>query len=90
MPLTIETSQTSECDFAEWSIDKKKRAQLVEVVAYLYLRQEENAQRVIGALEPRRRIPKGKVAENVVRKLCCRASATSIAATRSTASRCGI
>lgn len=69
MPLTIETSTTPECDFAEWSIKKKNRAKLVEVVAYLYLRQEENAQRVIGALEPRRRVPKGKVAENVVRKL---------------------
>ena len=69
MPLTIETSPTPECNFAEWSIDKKNRAKLVEVVAYLYLRQEENAQRVIGALEPRLRVPKGKVAKNVVRKL---------------------
>ncbi len=69
MPLTIATSATPECDFTEWSIEMKNRAKLVEVVAFLYLRQEENAQRVIGALEPRRRVPKGKVAENVVRKL---------------------
>lgn len=69
MPLTIETSLTSECDFAEWSIDNENRLKLVEVVAYLYLRQEENAQRVIGSLEPQRRVSKGKVAQNVVRKL---------------------
>ena len=69
MPITIETSPTPECDFSEWSINRKNRAKLVEVVAYLYLRQEENAMRVIGALEPRRRVSKGKVAQNVVRKL---------------------
>lgn len=69
MPLTIVTSPTSECDFAEWSLSNKNREKLVEVVAYLYLRQEENALRVIDALEPRRRLPKGKVAQNVVRKL---------------------
>ncbi|MAC58579.1 MAG: hypothetical protein CMH85_09950 [Novosphingobium sp.] len=69
MPLTIETSQTPECHFSEWSITTKNRRKLVEIIAYLYLRQEENAMRVIGALEPRRRAPKGKVAQNVVRKL---------------------
>lgn len=69
MPLTIKTSSTTECDFAEWSINKKNRAKLVEVIAYLYLRQEENAQRVINALEPRRRVSKGRVVQNVVRKL---------------------
>lgn len=69
MPLTIKSFSTTECGFSEWSIDRKSRAKLVEIIAYLYLRQEENAQRVINALEPRRRISKGKVTQNVVRKL---------------------
>lgn len=69
MPLSLKSSATPECDFAEWSIDKKNRAKLIEAIAFLYLRQEENAQRVINALEPRRRVSKGRVAENVVRKL---------------------
>lgn len=60
---------TEECDFSEWSIERSSRSKMVEVIAYLYLRQEENAQRVIKALEPRRRASKGKVAQNVVRKL---------------------
>ena len=69
MPITVKAFSSAECDFAEWSINNKNRHKLIEIIAYLYLRQEENAQRVINALEPRRRIPKGKVAENVVRKL---------------------
>lgn len=69
MPLSLKSSATPECDFAEWSIDKKSRAKLIEAIAFLYLRQEENAQRVINALEPRRRVSKGRVAQNVVRKL---------------------
>lgn len=69
MPLTLTTTSTSECNFFEWTIGKKNRAKLVEILAYLYLRQEENAQRVISALEPRRRVSKGRVVQNVVRKL---------------------
>jgi hypothetical protein len=69
MPLKHTPASTKECIFSEWVISKKKRATLVEIIAYLYLRQEENAQRVIAELEPRRRAKKGKVAENVVRKL---------------------
>lgn len=69
MPLSLKPSTTTECNFSEWSINKKSRAKLIEVIAYLYLRQEENAQRVINALEPRRRASKGKVVQNVVRKL---------------------
>ncbi|WP_368889322.1 hypothetical protein [Morganella morganii] len=69
MPITFKQALTSECGFSEWAINNKSRAKLIEVIAYLYLRQEENAQRVIGALEPQRRISKGRVAENVVRKL---------------------
>lgn len=69
MPVTVKSFSSTECDFAEWSISKKNHNKLIEIIAYLYLRQEENAQRVISTLEPRRRIPKGKVAENIVRKL---------------------
>lgn len=69
MPITFNQTSTAECEFSEWTISNKSRAKLIEVIAYLYLRQEENAQRVINTLEPRRRVPKGKVAENVVRKL---------------------
>lgn len=69
MPVTVKSFSSTECDFTEWSINKKNRGKLIEIIAYLYLRQEENAQRVIDALEPRHRIPKGRVAENVVRKL---------------------
>lgn len=69
MPLTFKSFSTAECEFAEWSISKKNRAKLIEIIAYLYLRQEENAQRVINNLEPRLRISKGRVAENVLRKL---------------------
>ncbi|MBX3447891.1 MAG: hypothetical protein KF765_14160 [Parvibaculaceae bacterium] len=69
MPVSVKSFSSRECDFAEWSINKRNRHKLVEIIAFLYLRQEENAQRVINALEPRRRIPKGNVAENVVRKL---------------------
>ena len=66
MPLSLTSTPTTECNFSEWTIGKKNRAKLVEVIAYLYLRQEENAQRVINALEPRRRVSKGRVAQNVV------------------------
>src|SRR5690554_2843550 len=69
MPIIFNQASTAECKFSEWTISNKSRAKLIEVIAYLYLRQEENAQRVINALEPRRRVSKGRVAENVVRKL---------------------
>lgn len=69
MPIIFNQASTTECKFSEWTISNKSRAKLIEVIAYLYLRQEENAQRVINTLEPRRRVSKGRVAENVVRKL---------------------
>ena len=69
MPIIFNQVSTAECEFTEWKISKKSRAKLIEVIAYLYLRQEENAQRVINALEPQRRVSKGRVAENVERKL---------------------
>lgn len=69
MLITFNQASNTECNFSEWTISNKSRAKLIEVIAYLYLRQEENAQRVISALEPQRRVPKGKVVQNVVRKL---------------------
>lgn len=69
MPIAFNQTSTAECVFSEWTISNKNRAKLIEVIAYLYLRQEENAQRVINTLDPQPRVPKGKVAENVVRKL---------------------
>lgn len=61
MPFSLKPVITSECNFAEWSINARKRSVLIETVAYLYLRQEENAQRVIQSLEPQLRTAKGKV-----------------------------
>lgn len=69
MPITLTTQITTECGFSEWSIHKNSRATLVKILAYLYLRQERNAERVIEGLEPNLRIPKGRVAENVIAKL---------------------
>lgn len=69
MPISLYNAPTAECEFSEWSIENGNRPRLIEVIAYLYLRQEENAQRVINALEPRRRVSKGRVAQNVIRKL---------------------
>jgi hypothetical protein len=69
MPISLSPASSTECRFSEWSIETKNREKLIEVIAYLYLRQEENAQRVISALEPRRRVSKGKVSQNVVGKL---------------------
>lgn len=69
MPISLTSDKTKACNFSEWSIGKGDRGRLVEILAYLYLQQEENAQRIIRALEPRPRSLKGRVAENVIRKL---------------------
>lgn len=69
MLVTLRHYSTNECDFHEWTLTRGSRRTLVEVIAYLYLRQEENAMRVINTLEPRRRVSKGKVARNVIDKL---------------------
>lgn len=69
MPISLKPDKTKVCSFSEWSIGIGDRVRLVEILAYLYLQQEENAQRVINALEPKRRCPQGRVAENVIRKL---------------------
>lgn len=69
MPIYLKPAKSTECRFSEWSIVEDDRERLVDILAFLYLRQEENAQRVINALEPEYRLPKGKVAENVIKKL---------------------
>jgi hypothetical protein len=69
MPFSFDPFSTTECSFSEWTINAEQRSVLTEIIAYLYLRQEENAQRVILSLEPKMRASKGKVADNIVRKL---------------------
>lgn len=69
MPICLTPCSSTECDFTEWSVIDASRDRLVEALAFLYLQQEENALRIIAKLAPRRRTPKGRVAENVVGKL---------------------
>ena len=69
MPIYLKFEKSTVCNFSEWSIVKDDRERLVKILAFLYLRQEENALRVIDALEPEHRVTKGKVAENVTKKL---------------------
>ncbi|MDR9862898.1 hypothetical protein [Pseudomonas baetica] len=69
MPISLKPFATKSCEFTEWSINASERERLVEVLAYLYLRQEENAIRVISALSPKTLTSRGKVADNVIRKL---------------------
>lgn len=69
MPIKQTPQVTTECGFSEWSVRDGKRKTLVNALAYLYLSQEENAERVIDDLEPKRRVPRGRVADNVVAKL---------------------
>ena len=69
MPICLTSCSSTECDFSEWSVVEASRDRLVEALAFLYLQQEENALRIIENMTPRRRIPKGRVAENVVDKL---------------------
>jgi hypothetical protein len=69
MPISLTPDKTKAFNFSEWSISNGKREKLVEILAYLYLKQEENAQRVIDALEPKVRRNHGKIAESVIRKL---------------------
>lgn len=69
MLISLKPFATKSCEFTEWSINASERDRLVEVLAYLYLRQEENATRVISALTPRKLASRGKIADNVIRKL---------------------
>lgn len=69
LPLALSKRSSVECDLTEWSIDPDKRQQLVTVLAYLYLQQEQNAERVIAALEPRARSSTERVLPNAINKL---------------------
>lgn len=69
MPIQFNTCESAECDLSEWSIGDPVASQLIDALAYLYLRQERNAQNVIEALEPKFRPSRGRVSENVIRKL---------------------
>ena len=69
MPLTLSQRSSTECDLSEWSIEPGKREQLVTVLAYLYLQQEQNAQRVIEILETRALSSTERVLPNAIEKL---------------------
>jgi hypothetical protein len=69
MPISLTLDKTKICNLSEWSIDKGSRGRLVEILAYLYLQQEENAQRVINTLGTKPRSPKGSIVNNVIKKL---------------------
>ena len=69
MPIHLKRCPSDNCDLTEWSIAETDHESLVEALAYLYLFQERNTLRVIAALEPTRRAPRGRVSENVIDKL---------------------
>lgn len=69
MPIQFSSCESAECNLSEWSIGDPFASQLIDALAYLYLRQERNAQNVIEELETKIRPSRGRVAENVIRKL---------------------
>ena len=69
MPITQSQLTSTECILTEWSIDPAKRDQLVTILAYLYLRQEQNAERIIETLETRTRSSTERVLPNAITKL---------------------
>lgn len=69
MPLVLSERPSAESYLSEWSIEAGKRDQLVTVLAYLYLQQEQNAERVIKLLETRVRSSTERVLPNAIEKL---------------------
>jgi hypothetical protein len=69
LPLALSPRSSTECDLSEWSFELGKREQLVTVLAYLYLQQEQNAQRVIKILETRALSSTERVLPNAIEKL---------------------
>ena len=69
MPVTQSQLTSTECNLTEWSIDPAKRDKLVKILAYLYLRQEQNAERIIETLETRTRSSTERVLPNAIAKL---------------------
>tara|TARA_Y100001001_G_scaffold161513_1_gene186079 strand:+ start:2055 stop:2936 length:882 start_codon:yes stop_codon:yes gene_type:complete len=69
MPIQFLTCVSEDCALNEWSFAADHESSLVDALAYLYLRQEANAQKIISSLDPKRRPPRGRVAQNVIDKL---------------------
>jgi len=69
MPISLTAKQNDEVDLSEWAIDVINRDQVVTILAYLYLRQEQNALRVINAMPKRVRKRTKDVGPNVIEKL---------------------
>lgn len=68
MPINFNAQLSPECIFSEWDL-KSGREKVVTAIAYLYLQQEKNAQRVIEDLDTVTIHPKGKIVENIIKKL---------------------
>ncbi|RWX36914.1 hypothetical protein [Rhizobium leguminosarum] len=68
MPIKFNLQLSPECIFSEWDL-LSGRQKVVTAIAYLYLQQEKNAQRVIDDLDTVTVQPKGKIVANIVRKL---------------------
>lgn len=69
MPVLLTPSPSSSCVLTEWSIEDAKHDAFISALAYLYLRQERNALKVIAAIDPVKRPRHGKVLDNVLAKL---------------------
>ncbi|SDX54691.1 hypothetical protein [Celeribacter indicus] len=69
MPIILTPFPSSDCELTEWSIEGARYDEFIRVLAYLYLRQERNALRVISELDPVRRPRHGNVCENALAKL---------------------
>ena len=69
MPITITDKKHDHFDLCEWAIDSHNRSQVIMVLAHLYLRQEQNALRVINALPTKVRKRTQDVGPNVIEKL---------------------
>ncbi|MGR3749989.1 hypothetical protein [Paracoccus sp. (in: a-proteobacteria)] len=69
LPLAQSKRSSVECDLSEWCIESHKREQLLTILAYLYLQQEMNAQRVVAALDPRARSSTKRALPNAINKL---------------------
>ncbi|RDJ10088.1 hypothetical protein B5K05_13210 [Rhizobium phaseoli] len=68
MPIEFTAQHSSECIFSEWKLSSG-REKVVAAIAYLYLQQEKNAQRVIDDLDTVTVQPKGKIVANIEKKL---------------------
>ncbi|MDZ4394471.1 MAG: hypothetical protein U1B82_16045 [Cypionkella sp.] len=69
MPIVLSHRPSAACHLSEWSVEPGKREQLVTVLAYLYLQQEQNAERVIRILDTRARSSTARVLPNAIEKL---------------------